>query len=41
MDNLKSYLLKVRRFLEQFKKVEQKKKTPKLKTLTKNKLILP
>ena len=40
MDNLKSYLLKVRQFLEQFKKVEQKKKPPKLKTLTKKQVNL-
>ena len=40
MVNLKSYLLKVKRFLEQFKKVEQKKKPPKLKTLTKKQVNL-
>lgn len=40
MDNLKSYLLKVRQFLEQFKKVEQKKKPPRLKTLTKKQVNL-
>ena len=40
MDNLKSYILKVRQFLEQFKKVEQKKKPQKLKTLTKKQVNL-
>ena len=40
MDNLKSYLLKAKQFLEQFKKVEQKKKPPKLKTLTKKQVNL-
>ena len=40
MDNLKSYLLKVRQFVEQFKKVEQKKKPPKLKILTKKQVNL-
>ncbi len=35
MDKLKTYLLKARHFLEQFKKVDRKGKPPKLKTLTK------